>query len=153
MGDTYTQLYIQFVFAVKYRAAMIDTDWDSRLRQYITGIIQNDGHKLIAINNMPDHIHIFIGLNPAKSIAQVMQLVKTNSSLWINNEIKPRHKFNWQAGYGAFSYSRSHIDNVVKYIQNQQEHHRATNFLTEYKIMLDRFGVDYDVKYLFTEPE
>ena len=153
MGNTYTQLYVHFVFAVKYRKAMMNPDWDERLRKYITGIIQNDGHKLIAINNMPDHIHIFIGLNPSKSVSQVMQLVKTNSSGWINKEIKPQCKFNWQSGYGAFSYSRSHIDNVVKYIRNQQEHHRKENFIKEYKTMLDNFCVDYNPEYLFTEPE
>ncbi len=153
MPNTYTQLYVHIVFAVKYRKAMISAGWDERLRKYITGIIQNDGHKLLAINNMPDHIHLFIGLGPSKSISHLMQLVKTNSSAWINKEIKPGQKFSWQTGYGAFSYSRSHINNVVRYIQNQQEHHKQTNFLTEYKTMLDNFSVDYNEKYLFTEME
>jgi len=153
MPNTYTQLYVHIVFAVKYRRAILDTGWDERLRKYITGIIQHDGHKLLAINNMPDHIHIFIGLDPSKSISHLMQLVKTNSSAWINKEIKPAHKFSWQTGYGAFSYAKSQIDNVVKYIQNQQEHHRKVDFQKEYRAILDNFAVDYDEKYLFTEME
>ncbi len=153
MGNTYTQVYIQVVFAVKYRQALLNPEWDEDLRKYITAIIQSGGHKMLAINNMPDHIHIFFALNPSVSISYMIQLVKTNSSAWINKEMKLKHKFNWQNGYGAFSYSRSQIGNVVTYIQNQQLHHRKVNFVTEYISMLEKFCVDYDVKYLLTDPE
>ena len=112
MSDTYTQLYIQFVFAVKFRKAMLHVTWDERLRLYITAIVQNNGHKMLAINNMPDHIHIFIGLNPSQSISKIMQQVKGESSEWINREKLTEQIFRWQNGYGAFSYSRSHLSRV-----------------------------------------
>ena len=153
MGNTYTQLYIHCVFAVKYRKAMIDSAWDQRLRLYITAIVQNNGHKMLAINNMPDHLHLFIGLNPAQSISHLIQLVKGDSSEWINKERLTEHKFNWQAGYGAFSYARSQIKNVCNYIANQQAHHKQHNFLSEYRKMLDDFAVEYNDAYLFKELE
>jgi REP element-mobilizing transposase RayT len=134
---------------VKYRKAMITNEWEGNLRAYITGIVQNQGHKMLAINNMPDHIHIFIGMNPKQSISDLMRMVKGESSEWINiNKLTNRH-FNWQEGYGAFSYSRSHIDNVVKYIHNQQEHHKKITFMEEYKSILEKFGIEYDDRYIF----
>lgn len=151
MANTYTQLYIHFVFAVKYRKALLSASWDGRLRLYITAIVQNNGHKMLAINNMPDHIHIFIGLNPKQSISQLMQLVKGDSSEWINKQSLTVGKFNWQEGYGAFSYAKSQIDNVVRYIINQQEHHRKETFREEYLKILDAFEVDYEEKYVFDE--
>jgi putative transposase len=153
MPDTYTQLYIQFVFAVKFRKAMLDPKWDGRLRLYITGIIQNNGHTMIAINNMPDHIHLFIGLNPVQSISTIMRLVKGDSSEWINKEKLTNQKFHWQNGYGAFSYSRSQIDRVARYIQNQQEHHKKRNFSEEYRKMLQNFAIDFEERNIFQEPE
>ena len=153
MPDTYTQLYIHFVFAVKYRAAMIDTKWEERLRQYITSIVQNNGHKVIAINNMPDHLHLFVGLNPKQAISDLMRLVKCDSSEWMNDQKLTQRKFQWQEGYGAFSYSRSHIDAVVHYIDNQQEHHKMIAFLDEYKELLKRFDIGYKEQYIFTLPE
>ncbi len=149
MADTYTQLYIHCVFAVKFRKAMISPEWDERLRLYITAIVQNNGHKMIAINNMPDHLHLFIGLNPVQSISDLMRLVKGDSSEWINQQKLTKQKFNWQGGYGAFSYSGSHLGNVARYIENQQEHHRKKSFLEEYKKMLDDFSVEYNVKHIF----
>lgn len=107
VGNTYTQLHIHFVFAVKYRAALLNTDWDARLRLYITATAQNNGHKMLAINNMPDHLHMLIGLNPSQSISDLMRLIKGDSSEWINKEKLTLSKFQWQEGYGAFSYSRS----------------------------------------------
>src|SRR6478609_9620803 len=124
MSNTYTQIYIHYVFAVKFRHAMISPDWDDRLRHYITAIVQNNGHKMIAINNMADHLHLFIGLNTEQSLSRLMQQVKGDSSEWINKERLTPQKFYWQAGYGAFSYARSQITSVASYIENQQEHHR-----------------------------
>jgi REP element-mobilizing transposase RayT len=108
---------------------------------------------MIAINNMPDHIHILIGLNPAQSISNIMQMVKGDSSEWINKEKLTEQKFCWQNGYGAFSYSRSQIDRVAKYIAHQQEHHRKQEFLEEYRQMLNKFAIDYDDRYIFQQIE
>ena len=153
MANTYTQLYVHCVFAVKYRASMLQTQWDERLRLYISATVQNDGHKMLAINNMPDHLHFFVGLNPNQSISKMMQLVKGDSSEWINKEKLTSNKFQWQEGYGAFSYSKTQVDAVVKYIANQQEHHKKITFLDEYKNMLDKAGIAYDEKYIFKLPE
>jgi putative transposase len=153
MPNTYTQLYIHCVFAVKFRQAVISPVWDDRLRNYITAIVQNNGHKMISINNMPDHLHLFIGLNPEQSLSRLMQQVKGDSSEWINKERLTGRKFNWQAGYGAFSYAKSQIKNVARYIENQQAHHRKKSFLDEYRKMLNDFEVDYNELYLFKEPE
>jgi len=153
MPNTYTQLYIHFVFAVKYRASLLNESWDERLRLYIIATVQNNVHKVLAINNMPDHLHLFVGLNPAQSISDLMRLVKGDSSEWINKEKLTPTKFQWQDGYGAFSHSRSQIDKVVNYILNQQEHHKKTTFLEEYQQILKSFDVDFDERYVFKSPE
>ncbi|MFT4155213.1 IS200/IS605 family transposase [Parafilimonas sp.] len=153
MANTYTRLHIQFVFAVKYRTAMIDNTWKDRLHGYMTGIVQNHNHKMLQINSMPDHIHIFIGLNPEQSISSLMQRVKTDSSAWINDSGFCKSKFLWQKGYGAFSYARSQVDTVIRYIQNQEQHHRKQTFLDEYRKFLTVFEVDWDERYIFKEPE
>ena len=153
MPNTYTQLYIHCVFAVKHRAAMLDTIWDERLRLYISAITQNHGHKMLAINNMPDHLHFFVGLNPRQSISDMLRIVKSESSEWINKEKFTKNKFNWQDGYGAFSHSLSQVNKVVQYIHNQQEHHRKVTFLEEYKKMLKDFQINYDERYIFKVPE
>lgn len=153
MPNTYTQLYIQFVFAVKFLQALLDNKWDQRLRLYITAIVQNNGHKMIAINNMPDHIHILIGLHPAQSLSKLMQLVKGDSAEWINKEKLTTKKFNWQMGYGAFSYSKSQIHAVANYIEQQQEHHKKKSFLEEYRKMLENLAIEYDERYIFREME
>ncbi len=129
MSNIYTQLYIQFVFAPKFRSALLSTQWDEQLRKYISAVATNNGHKMIAINNVSDHIHLFIGLNPNQSISEIMRLIKGDSSECINKERLSQHKFQWQEGYGAFSYSKSQVDDVVKYIINQQEHHKKFRFL------------------------
>ncbi|MFD2144130.1 IS200/IS605 family transposase [Mucilaginibacter antarcticus] len=151
MADTYTQLYIHFVFAVKYREAIISDVWEERLQKYITGIVQNNGHKLIAINNMPDHVHLFVGLDAKQSISDLMRLVKGDSSEFINKEGLTKRKFQWQDGYGAFSNSRSQIDGVVKYILNQKTHHTKKAFREEYLEMLNDYAVDYNEKYIFQD--
>ncbi len=152
-ANTYTQLYIHCVFAVKYRAAMLHSKWDERLRLYITAISQNHHHKMLAINNLPDHLHLFVGLNPAQSISDMMRLIKGDSSEWINKERLTPNKFQWQDGFGAFSYSKSQVDNVVKYIHNQQEHHKQVTFLNEYLKILESFDVAFDERYIFKLPE
>jgi putative transposase len=152
MPNTYTQLYIHCVFAVKYRAAMLNVTWDERLRLYISAIVQNHDHKMLAINNMPDHLHFFVGLNPKQSISDMLRIVKSESSVWINEQKFIKSKFNWQDGYGAFSHSVSQINKVVQYIHNQQEHHRKVTFLEEYRKMLKDFEVDYDERYIFKLP-
>lgn len=153
MPNTYTQLHIQFIFAVKYRAALIQDEWKGRLHQYITGIFQTNKHKMLQINSMPDHIHILIGLRPYQSISSLIQNVKAESSKWINDKKLSRSHFRWQEGYGAFSYSKSHVQNVIRYIQNQEKHHQKISFLDEYKHLLDVFGIKYDERYLFSPPE
>ena len=150
MPNTYTQLHIQFVFAVKHRQALIGNEWKDDLHKYITGIFQNNNHKMLQINTMPDHIHIFIGMRPHQSISALVQNVKTESSKWIKEQKFLKTPFSWQEGYGAFPYSKSHVHRVIKYIENQEIHHRKETFLEEYRRMLKLFGVDYNEQYLFT---
>jgi REP element-mobilizing transposase RayT len=149
MSSTYSQLYIQIVFAVKNRAALIDANWEERLYQYITGIVQNKGQKMIAINGMPDHIHLFIGMKPSCCLSDLVREIKKSSNEFVNENKLAKGKFNWQEGFGAFSYSHSHIDNVYKYIMNQKQHHKKTTFMGEYIGFLKKFEIQYDEKYLF----
>src|SRR6187549_575997 len=119
MANTYTQLHMQLVFAVKYRQALIDKTWEEELYKYITGIIQNQNHKLLCINGMPDHLHILIGYRPHQALSDLLKEIKGDSSKWINDRGFTKLKFNWQEGYGAFSYSRSELPNIYKYIESQ----------------------------------
>ncbi|PWS29517.1 IS200/IS605 family transposase [Pedobacter yonginense] len=151
MPNTYTRLHIHLVFAVKYRKSVILADWEDRLHQYITGIVQNNGHKMLAINSVPDHLHMFIGLNPNQSISDLMRLVKGDSSEFVNAQGFTKHKFRWQEGYGAFSNSHSQIDAVVRYILNQKQHHKKKNFKTEYLAILRDNKIKYDEKYVFKD--
>ena len=151
MPNTYTQIHIQFVFAVKYSDALINGEWKERLHQYITGIIQQQKHKMLQINSMPDHIHIFIGMRPHQSISTLMQIVKSESTKWINDNRLCREKFSWQEGFGAFSYSKSHVPNVIRYIQNQEMHHQKQTFREEYISFLKLFEVEFDERYIFKE--
>ena len=128
---------------------MINPAWEERLHQYITGILQNNGHKLLAINSMPDHLHFFVGLDPKQSISEMMRLAKGDSSEFVNKEKFTGSKFNWQEGYGAFSNSRSQIDSVAKYIMNQKQHHSKKTFKEEYLDILKDYAVEYDEKYIF----
>lgn len=153
MPNTYTQLHIQFVFAVKYRAALIQKKWQTRLHEYITGIFQKNEHKMLQINSMPDHIHILIGMRPHQSISSLIQNVKSESTKWIKENNFCTAPFAWQEGFGAFSYSKSHVPDVIRYIQNQEAHHKKETFLDEYRHMLKAFEVEYDEKYIFKEPE
>jgi len=151
MANTYTQIHIQAIFAVKNRAGLIH-EWKSELYKYIAGIIDNHGHKVIAINGMSDHIHIFFGMRPTQTLSDLIQEIKANSSKWINDKKLVKGKFEWQLGYGAFSYSKSQIPNVAAYIQNQEIHHQKKSFLEEYKDFLKIFDIDYKEEYIFKEP-
>ena len=151
MANTYTQLYIQFVFAVQNGTSLIQTAWKDELYKYITGIVQNNKHKLIAINGMSNHIHVFTGYKPHQLIPDLLQVIKGSSSAWINKKGFVKGKFRWQEGYGAFSYSHSHIDRVVKYIINQEQHHKKKTFKEEYIELLNRFNVDYDERYILKD--
>ena len=153
MANTYTQIHLQFVFAPKFRAALISPDWENYLYKYITGIVQTNKHKMIIVNGMPDHIHILIGFRTTQSIADLMQDVKAGSSKWINDNKYCKSRFEWQSGYGAFSYSKSQLPAVIKYIENQKEHNKKQTFLEEYKLFLEKFEVEYDDRYIFLEPE
>lgn len=151
MSNTYTQIHIHFVFAVKYRLGLINVEWKEELYKYITEITQSNKQKLLAINGMPDHIHILIGMRPTQSISDLMKEVKQSSSLWINENKLTNTKFAWQEGYGAFSYSKSQIDNVIKYINNQEEHHKKKTFIEEYLEMLTKFEIEYNENYIFKD--
>ena len=151
MPNTYTQIHIQFVFAVKFRNGIIQSSWKDELYKYITGIVQAHKQKLIAINGMADHVHLFIGMRPSQSVSDLMQDVKGNSSKWINDrKFTPNH-FEWQEGYGAFSYGKSQIKNVIAYIENQEEHHKIKTFREEYIEFLQKFEIEYDERYIFQE--
>jgi REP element-mobilizing transposase RayT len=149
MPNTYTQIHIHAIFAVQNRLSLISKSWEQRLYQYITGIIQNQGHKLLAINGMPDHVHILFGMRPIQSLSDLMRDVKGDSSLWINDNKLVAGKFSWQEGYGAFSYSKSQIPAVATYIENQELHHKKKSLIEEYAKILHDFGIEYDEKYIF----
>lgn len=149
MANTYSQVYLQFVFAVKGRTSLINPKHNDELQKYITGIVQNRHQKILAINNMPDHLHLFVGFGTTMSMADFMEEVKSISSKFINEKGWVKGKFEWQRGYGVFSYSRSQIGDVVKYIINQQEHHKKRSFKEEYLDFLKKFEVEYDERYLF----
>ncbi len=149
MGNTYSQIHIQCVAAVKYRRSLIALEWKEELHKYITGIVQNNGHKMIEINTMPDHLHFLFGCRPDQSISDLMRFVKGDSSEWINKEKFCPSTFRWQGGFGAFSYSKSQIPIVANYIHNQEKHHRKKTFLDEYTKMLEKTGITYDPRYIF----
>jgi len=149
MANTYTQLYIQYVFAVKGRENLIREHYREELEKVMCGIVTNHKCKTYAIYCNPDHTHIFVGMHPTIAPAKLMEQVKSGSSNWINNKKIILGKFSWQDGYGAFTYSKSHIDNLVKYVLNQPEHHKKIPFKEEYLSFLNKFEVDYDSKYLF----
>jgi putative transposase len=153
MANTYTQIYIHSVFTVQNKISLIMPNWQDDLFKYITGIVQNNGHKLIAINGMPDHVHLFIGMKPNQSLSDVMQDVKGDSSKWIHEKGLIKGKLEWQAGFGGFSYSISQIDAVVKYINNQKNHHKRKTFIQEYLEFLEKFKVPFDERYIFKPVE
>ena len=149
MANTYSQVYLHFIFAVKHRLNMIPQKYNDELQKYVTGIVQNRKQKMLAINNMPDHIHLLVGFNTTMSISDLMEEVKSISSKFINEKGWIKGKFEWQRGYGVFSYAASQIDDVIKYIMNQQEHHKKYSFKEEYLDFLKEFEIDYDEHYVF----
>ena len=153
MPNTYTQIHLHVIFAVKKRTGLIQKEWKDELYKYLTGIIQTHDHKVLAINGMPDHLHIFFGMRPSQSLSDLMQDIKGSASKWVNEKKFINDKFEWQAGYGAFSYSKSQCSNVITYIQNQEKHHSIISFLEEYKTFLEKFEVDYDERYIFIDLE
>ena len=149
MANTYTQIYIQYVFAVQNKTSTIQPSWEDELYKYMTGFIQNRNHKLIAINGVKDHLHVFVGMHPTDSPSNLMKELKGYSSKWINeNQLVPG-RFQWQEGFSAFSYGRSQIDAVYQYVMKQKEHHRVKTFLEEYVEMLQKFDIEYDERYVF----
>ncbi len=153
MANTYTQLYIHVVFAVRNRQSLIHPDWEEKIYKYITGIVTNQGHKLLAINGMPDHLHILIGMKPVQSLSDLIKAIKGDSSKWINQNNFIKAHFSWQEGFGAFSYAKPQLDNVIKYILNQKEHHKKKSFRDEYIGFLKAYDVEYDERYIFTSIE
>lgn len=149
MASTFSQIYIQIVFAVEQRESLIAPEWEDELYKYITGIVQNKGQKMLAINGMSDHIHIFIGIKPSCCISELVREIKKSSNTFIKEKKFSKCKFNWQEGYGVFSYSHSGLDQVVKYVINQKEHHKKQSFKDEYMGLLDKFQVEYKDEYLF----
>jgi putative transposase len=149
MANTFSQLYIQLVFAVKHRDSQIQESFRDELEKYICGIINNKGSKPISIYCMPNHAHIFIGLNPQISISDLVRDIKAHSTAFINTKKLATSRFQWQEGFGAFSYSRSSVDKVVKYIQDQPNHHRNQTFKNEYVSFLQRFDINYKEENLF----
>ena len=143
MANTYTQIHIHAIVAVKFRAAVITPQWKERVHQYITGIVQNNTHKMLSINSMPDHLHMFFGYRPTQSLSDLMRLVKGEASDWINKQKITPAIFRWQEGYGAFSYARSQVKTVAQYIEDQEIHHHKRTFLEEYKEFLSNFEIKY----------
>jgi REP element-mobilizing transposase RayT len=149
MAGTFSQIYIQIVFAVKGRQNLISREWKDELHKYITGIINGKDQKPIIVNGMPDHIHAFVGLKPSMAISDLTRDMKNNSSKFVNERGFVNGRFAWQEGYGAFSYSHSHIQRVYNYILNQEKHHKKKTFREEYLELLERFSVRYSEEYLF----
>ncbi|MGA2296399.1 MAG: IS200/IS605 family transposase [FCB group bacterium] len=151
MPNSYTQLYVHIVIVVKDRDNIILSTFKDNLYKYITSVIQDRGHKLLIINGMSDHVHILVGLNPDESISVLVKELKRNSTNFINNNKFIKSTFSWQSGYGAFSYSRSHLKNVIQYIENQELHHKKKTFREEYIELLEKFSIKYDMEYIFQD--
>ena len=149
MANTFTQIHIHAIVAVKFRAAVIMPAWKERLHQYITAILQNNTHKMLAINSMSDHLHFLFGFRPTQSLSDLMRIVKGESSEWINKQKFTPSIFRWQEGYGAFSYARSQVKAVAQYVEDQEIHHHKKTFLEEYQDFLEKFEVEYDPQYIF----
>lgn len=149
MANTYSQCYFHLVFAVKNREALIQKSWKDDLERYVTGVVQNHKHKLLAVGTMPDHIHIFLGYHLSHLIPDLVEEIKTSSDAWIKENHLSKFKFGWQKGYGAFTHARSQLDTVVKYVLSQEEHHRRVSFQEEYLEMLRKNDIQFEEKYVF----
>lgn len=149
MANTYSQIYVQIVFAVQGRQNLILDAYKEEIQKYITGIVRNQKQKLIVINGMPDHLHILIGLTPNMALSDLVRDIESDSSAFINGKKWFRGKFNWQEGFGAFSYGRSQLSQVVKYIRDQEKHHQHRSFKEEYLSLLRKFQIEFSEEYLF----
>jgi len=149
MADTYSQIYLQFVFTVKDRQSLIPRENKEELHKYISGLVRNRKAKMLAIHCMPDHVHIFVGFRPVLSISDFIKELKVESNEFVNSKNWTKQKFAWQEGYGVFSYSHSHINSVIQYILNQEEHHRKRTFREEYRDFLKKFEIPFEDKHLF----
>jgi putative transposase len=149
MPNTYSQIYLHFVFAVKNREGLIASNNKEELQRYMTALVQNRNSKLLAIHCMPDHTHLFVGIKPTVRISDFIKEIKVESNEFINSKKWIRGRFSWQEGYGVFSYSNSQVDSVVKYVLNQEEHHQKKTFKQEYHELLKEFEIPFEEKYLF----
>ncbi len=149
MAGTYSQIYIQIVFAVKGRQNLLHSSWRQEIFKYISRVIQNKGQKSIIVNGVADHVHIFVGLKPVMPISDLVRDIKNNSSKFINDQGFLKSRFSWQEGYGAFSYGQSQIETVYHYINNQEQHHQKKTFKEEYIEFREKFQIEYDEKYIF----
>ena len=149
ISSTFSQIYIQIVFAIKGRESLIQSAWEDELYKYISGIVRNKEQKLLAINGMPDHIHILIGMKPTCCLSDLIREVKKSSNEFINERKFLKHRFSWQEGYGAFSYSHSALGNVIDYVNNQKAHHQKQTFKDEYLQLLNKLEIEFKEEYLF----
>jgi REP element-mobilizing transposase RayT len=149
MANTYTQLYNHYVFAVQNRISLISPSWKNDLYRYMSGIIEQQGHKMYIINGMPDHVHIMVSMSPNQAPSDLMYHVKRSSSLWINQNRLVAGRFSWQEGFGAFSVGKSQLPKKIKYIEGQEEHHKKTSFMEEYLKFLEEYEIPYDERYIF----
>ena len=151
MANTYHQIYLQTVFAVKYRNAVLSKEWRNTLWGVIGNLVNEANCKTIIVNGVEDHVHCFVGLKPVLSVSELMKTVKAKSSKYINDNKLTKEHFEWQDGYGVFSYSQSHVNRVYNYIQNQEAHHAKKTFRDEYLEFLKKFKIEYDEKYIFQD--
>ena len=149
MANTYSQIYLHFVFAVQNRPSLISPEWQMDLYKYMRGIIENNGQKTFIINGMSDHVHALVSMNPKQAPSDLMHDVKQCSSLWINKNRLVKGKFSWQEGFGVFSYGNSQVPSIYKYIERQKEHHKKRTFIEEYIQFLELFNVEYDKRYIY----
>lgn len=149
MANTYTQLYVHYIFAVQNRVCLISPRWQNDLYKYMSGIIEQQGHKLYIINGMPDHIHSLVSMNPKQAPSDLMYHIKRSSSLWINKNSYVAGKFSWQEGFGAFSLGKTQLIEKISYVEHQQEHHKISTFNEEYTEFLKENDISFDEKYIF----
>ncbi|MEJ7693646.1 IS200/IS605 family transposase [Daejeonella sp.] len=149
MANSYSQIYLQFVFAVKHRQALINPVHKEELHKYITGLVQNRKAKMLAVHCMPDHAHIFVGMNPSILISDFVKEIKVESNQFINDKNWVRGRFGWQEGYGVFSYSHSQLNSVIHYVLNQEAHHQKSTFKQEYYQLLKKFEIPFQERFLF----
>ena len=149
MANTYSQIYLHFVFAVQNRISLIKFPWQEDLYKYMSGIVSKAGHKAYIINGMEDHVHVLVSMDPKQAPSDLMHDVKRSSSLWINEHHFTPGKFSWQEGFGAFSYGKSQVHDIASYIEEQKRHHQKRTFIEEYIQFLKLFEIEYDERYIY----